>query len=87
MQGFVPPLTPCFIILSNYLHRFAHQTSVHWQDVIASAINQETFGGIRRDPSPLLQTPCEAILTSILTDLIIHFDISYLMCSVSNAVL
>lgn len=44
MQGFIP-LTPCFIILSNYLHRFAHQASVHWQDVIASAINQETFWG------------------------------------------
>lgn len=74
MQGFIP-LAPCFIILSNYLHRFAHQASVHWQDVIASAINQETFGGVWRVPAPLIQTHWEARLMFILINPIIHFDI------------
>lgn len=74
MQRFIP-LAPCFIILSNYLHRFAHQASVHWQDVIASAINQETFGGVSRAPAPLIQTHWEARLMFILIKSIIHFDI------------
>lgn len=86
MQGFIP-LTHCFIILSNYLHRFAHQASVHWQDVIASAINQETFGGVWRAPSPLIQTHWEARLMFTLINPIVHFDILYLMCSVSSLML
>ena len=79
MRGFIPS-APCFIILSNYLHRFAHQASVHWQDVIASAINQETFGGVWRVPAPLIQTHWEAGLMFILINPIIHFDI--LICDV-----
>lgn len=74
MQGFIP-LAPCFIILSNYLHRFAHQASVHWQDVIASAINQETFGGVSRASSPLIQTHWEAGLMLTLINPITHLDI------------
>lgn len=77
MQGF-SPLAPCFIILSNYLHRFAHQASVHWQDVIASAINQETFGGVLRASPPLIQTHWEARLMFILiksNHSFWHFDI------------
>lgn len=68
-------MTPCFIILSNYLHRFAHQASVHWRDVIASAINQETFGGVSRVSAPLMQKHWEAKLMLILINLIISFDI------------
>lgn len=74
MQGFIPS-APCFIILSNYLHRFAHQASVHWQDVIASAINQETFEGVSRAPAPLIQTQSDARLMFILINPIIHSDI------------
>lgn len=70
MQGFIPPAL-CFIILSNYLHRFAHQASVHSHDVIAPAINQETFWGISRASPPSIPAHREAGLMFLL----IHSDV------------